>query len=226
MLFLFKFSECSLMNRQGGWRWPQSSITYWGIATDAWFSWHMTHDTQAERCRTHWVERCKTTHDTWMDANVSQFVSFPLRSNYLDSARAGFVRCCKLLRNQYCPQLKPQTKNQKHHLIKTTRSKRPKDAKLWSNVHFWKKSNIKMSTCQLPLHQIFKCVMIRIWKHVISFIQNWIDKHAQGKSSIRKSSVAWRRLQPDGGTNIALKPNRLILFKNINAEFVVVYCWI
>ena len=29
MLFLFQFSECSLMNRQGGWRWPQSSITYW-----------------------------------------------------------------------------------------------------------------------------------------------------------------------------------------------------
>ena len=51
MLFLFKFSECSLMTRQGGWRWPQSSITYWGIATDAWFS--DTHDTQAERCRGH-----------------------------------------------------------------------------------------------------------------------------------------------------------------------------
>ena len=146
MLFLFQFSECSLMNRQGGWGWPQSSITYW-IDTDAWVSWHMTHK---QRDAEDTLGRCMT-HDTWMDADVSQFVSFPLRFNYLDSARTGFVSCCKLLRNQYCPQLKPKTPS---HLIKTTRSKRP-----IANAKLYTFEISPILKCSLPLHQIFKCVI-------------------------------------------------------------------
>ena len=43
--------------------------------------------------------------------------------------------------------------------IGRTRSTRPIDAKLRNIIHFWNKSNIKMSLCETPLYQKFKCVI-------------------------------------------------------------------